>query len=158
MKNDLIKSKFNWEERNEKIYKTMKQNNSYTKSKAEDEAYELIKEIFPDIIRQYKSEKYNFNCDFYIPSIDTYIEYQGSHYHHNHPFDENNEEDIKERNKLVSLAETSKRHLEGKKSQYDVILYTWTNLDPRKRNIAKANNLNFIEFWNINEVKEWINK
>ena len=27
-----------------------------------------------------------------------------------------------------------------------------------KRNIAQQNNLNYIEFWNMNEVKEWINK
>lgn len=137
---------------------TMKQNNSYAKSKTEDTVYELLTEKFKNVERQYRSDKYPFNCDFYIYDLDLYIEFNGSHYHHKHPFDENNEEDIKERNKLVSFAENSKRHLERKKSQYAVILYTWTNLDPRKRNTAKENNLNFIEFWNIDEVKNWINK
>lgn len=50
-----------------------------------------------------------------------------------------------------SLRETIKR------IQYNII-YTWTILDAKKRNIAQQNNLNYIEFWNINEVKEWINK
>ena len=50
-----------------------------------------------------------------------------------------------------SLRETIKR------IQYNII-YTWTILDLKKRNIAQQNNLNYIEFWNINEVKEWINK
>ena len=27
--------------------------------------------------------------------------------------------------------------------------------DPNKRRIAKENNLNYLEFWNINELKDW---
>ena len=38
------------------------------------------------------------------------------------------------------------------------MLYTWTIRDVNKRNIAKQNNLNYIEFWNINELKEWLNQ
>ena len=34
----------------------------------------------------------------------------------------------------------------------------WTIKDPLKRKTAKDNKLNYIEFWNINEVKEWLNK
>ena len=38
------------------------------------------------------------------------------------------------------------------------MIYVWTDLDVRKRNIAKENNLNYIEFWNIEELKNWLNK
>ena len=56
---------------------TLKRNNSYNISKSENEVFEFLKNKYTDIIRQYRSDKYPFNCDFYIPSEDLYIEYQG---------------------------------------------------------------------------------
>ena len=35
---------------------------------------------------------------------------------------------------------------------------TWTVRDVNKRNIAKKNNLNYIEFWNLNDVHEFLMK
>lgn len=146
------------EEVQKKTYNTKLKNHSFNISYQEDVCFDLLKEKYSDCIRQYKSELYPFNCDFYIPSLDLYIEYNGSHYHHYHPFDINDDNDINELNRLKEKAENSNAHKNGKKSQYDNIIYTWTILDLKKRNIAQQNNLNYIEFWNINEVKEWINK
>ena len=155
---NLISSILSSNEIQEKIYNTKLLNNSFNVSYQEDICFELLKQKYSDCIRQYKSELYPFNCDFYIPSLDLYIEYNGSHYHHYHPFDINDDNDIDELNRLKEKAENSNAHKNGKKSQYDNIIYTWTILDSKKRNIAQQNNLNYIEFWNINEVKEWINK
>lgn len=155
---NLISSILSSNEIQEKIYNTKLLNNSFNISYQEDICFELLKQKYSDCIRQYKSELYPFNCDFYIPSLDLYIEYNGSHYHHYHPFDINDDNDINELNRLKEKAENSNAHKNGKKSQYDNIIYTWTILDAKKRNIAQQNNLNYIEFWNINEVKEWINK
>lgn len=155
---NLISSILSSNEIQEKIYNTKLLNNSFNISYQEDVCFDLLKEKYSDCIRQYKSELYPFNCDFYIPSLDLYIEYNGSHYHHYHPFDINDDNDIDELNRLKEKAENSNAHKNGKKSQYDNIIYTWTILDSKKRNIAQQNNLNYIEFWNINEVKEWINK
>ena len=155
---NLISSILSSNEIQEKIYNTKLLNNSFNISYQEDVCFDLLKEKYADCIRQYKSELYPFNCDFYIPSLDLYIEYNGSHYHHYHPFDINDDNDINELNRLKEKAENSNAHKNGKKSQYDNIIYTWTILDSKKRNIAQQNNLNYIEFWNINEVKEWINK
>lgn len=155
---NLISSILSSNEIQEKIYNTKLLNNSFNISYQEDVCFDLLKEKYSDCIRQYKSELYPFNCDFYIPSLDLYIEYNGSHYHHYHPFDINDDNDINELNRLKEKAENSNAHKNGKKSQYDNIIYTWTILDVKKRNIAQQNNLNYIEFWNINEVKEWINK
>lgn len=146
------------EEVQKKTYNTKLKNHSFNISYQEDICFELLKQKYSDCIRQYKSELYPFNCDFYIPSLDLYIEYNGSHYHHYHPFDVNDDNDINELNRLKEKANNSNAHKNGKKSQYDNIIYTWTILDLKKRNIAQQNNLNYIEFWNINEVKEWINK
>lgn len=155
---NLISSILSSNEIQEKIYNTKLLNNSFNISYQEDICFELLKQKYSDCIRQYKSDLYPFNCDFYIPSLDLYIEYNGSHYHHYHPFDINDDNDINELNRLKEKAENSNAHKNGKKSQYDNIIYTWTILDAKKRNIAQQNNLNYIEFWNINEVKEWINK
>ena len=155
---NLISSILSSNEIQEKIYNTKLLNNSFNISYQEDVCFDLLKEKYSDCIRQYKSELYPFNCDFYIPSLDLYIEYNGSHYHHYHPFDINDDNDINELNRLKEKAENSNAHKNGKNSQYDNIIYTWTILDLKKRNIAQQNNLNYIEFWNINEVKEWINK
>ena len=155
---NLISSILSSNEIQEKIYNTKLLNNSFNISYQEDVCFDLLKEKYSDCIRQYKSELYPFNCDFYIPSLDLYIEYNGSHYHHYHPFDINDDNDLNELNRLKEKAENSNAHKNGKKSQYDNIIYTWTILDLKKRNIVQQNNLNYIEFWNINEVKEWINK
>ena len=37
-----------------------------------------------------------------------------------------------------------------------MIIYTRTDLDVRKRKIAHDNKLNFVEFWNINDVYEFV--
>ena len=102
-----------------------------------------------DIIRQYKSELYPFKCDFYIKSLDLYIEYQGSHYHGNTPFNENNPTHQKILQKL--LAKEPKRN-----EQIRHIIRVWTKDDPLKRETVKKNNLNFKEFWSIVEVKDWL--
>ena len=42
------------------------------------------------------------------------------------------------------------------KNLYFAIIKCWTELDIEKRNTAKCNNLNYKEFWNIEQLKEWL--
>ena len=44
------------------------------------------------------------------------------------------------------------------KKQYKRAIKTWTVKDVEKRNIAKKNKLNYLEFFNIDEFMEWYNK
>ena len=37
-------------------------------------------------------------------------------------------------------------------------IYVWSNLDTRKREIAKENNLNYLEFFNKEEFMNWFNQ
>lgn len=39
---------------------------------------------------------------------------------------------------------------------YYSTIVTWTQYDPLKRKIAKENNLKYIEFWNLQEVQNWL--
>ncbi len=131
----------------EKINNTKRKNNSFNKSKLEDISYDLLKEKYIDIIRQYRSELYPFNCDFYIPSLDLYIECNYGWMHGGHPFNENNKED-----QLILKSWKDKNT-----KYYNNAIIAWTIRDVNKRNTAKENKLNYIEFWNINELKNWLN-
>ena len=132
----------------QKQQETKRKNHTFNTSIPEKKTYELLKEKFSDIIYQYKSEQYPFICDFYIPSLNLYIECNYHWTHGGHPYNENNKED------QVLLEKWKTKNTK----YYKGAIYTWTVRDVNKRNIAKQNNLNYIEFWNINEVKEWLNK
>lgn len=130
----------------DKVYITKKNHDSFNKSTPENESYSLLLSKFTEVIRQYKSNVYPFSCDFYIPYIDTYIECNYFWTHGGYPY--------------IETEQQCKDKLDYWKSKnskfFDNAIYTWTDLDVRKRNIAKQNNLNFIEFWNISELKKWI--
>ena len=136
-----------------KGYLTMKKNGTLDKrnSKAEDECYDLLKEIYPDIIRQYyDNNRYPYKCDFYIPSKDLFVEYQGFYTHGEHPYNKNSIKD------QVILERLKKKYKHWKKLPQ--IITTWTIKDVEKRECAKRNNLNYLEFFTINQVREYINR
>lgn len=61
----------------EKEYITKRKNNSFNSSKAEIQLQKKLVEVFGkcDVVRQYfDRERYPFKCDFYIKSIDLFIE------------------------------------------------------------------------------------
>ena len=130
----------------EKEYQTRKANGSFNKHKTKDEIQveESLLRLFDkdDIIYQYRSEKYPFIADFYIKSIDTYIEVQGNWTHGDHPFDKNNQADIDILNKWINK----------NSGYYKNAIYTWTDLDVRKIETAKRNNIKLILIYKNNNV------
>lgn len=133
----------------EKRNETKRKNGTFNTSKPEDESYNLLKEKYPDVIRQYKDkERYPYYCDFYIQDLDLFIECNYHWTHGDHPYNKNNINDIELANRW-----------KNSDSKYMNIAYnTWTIRDVKKRQIVKENNLNWIEFFNINEFKNWLNK
>lgn len=129
---------------------SLSKNKTAGKSKEEKIVFELLKEKFKDIRTQYTSEKYPFNCDFYIPDLDLYIEYQGYWMHCKKygPFNKQNSKHLELLEKWKNKANTS--------TTYQRAITVWTISDPLKRQTAKDNNLNWMEFWTIDEVKEWL--
>ena len=131
----------------DKIQHTKIKHKTFSTSKPEEELYLYIKEKFPSVIRQYKDkERYPFNCDFYIPELDLFLELNGTWTHGKHPYDPNSIDD----NKIVS-----KMELKNTK-YYKIALKVWTVSDPKKRQYAKVNNLNFKEVWSLQEGKNFI--
>ena len=108
--------------------------------------YLYIKEKFPLVKRQYKDKiRYPYNCDFYIPELDYFIELQGYYTHNTHPYNPNSISD------QVLVERYKERY--GPKCQAITI---WTIKDPEKRDCAKRNHLNFKEVWDLYEGKEFI--
>lgn len=142
-----IYNKIDYKKIHEKAMLTKRKNHTFKDSKKEKESYNILKEKFNDLDYQYKSKEYPFYCDFYIPSLNLYIECNYHWTHGGHPYNESNIED----NKIVEIWKSKNS------KYYDNAIECWTKRDVNKRNIAKQNNLNYIEFWNINELKEFIN-
>lgn len=129
----------------EKIANTKRKNHSFTTSKPEENLYNEIKLIYPSVIRQYKEKRYPYNCDFYIPELDMFIELQGSWTHGKHPYDPNSTKD-------KSILEKWKLRLLDNHGFYLTAIKVWTISDPKKREIAKKNNLNYVELFNKEDI------
>lgn len=147
---DIIQSfKDRLDQINRKKYLTHKKNNSFNDSKIEIETYNLLLTKFNDVIHQYKdNERYPFSCDFYIPSLDLFIELNYHWTHGGHLFNNNNTEDLK----LIEYWKS--KHTK----YYSNAINTWTNLDVRKYKIAKKNNLNYLVFYDHKNFLEWFEK
>lgn len=131
-----------------KIFNTKKRNHSFGPiSKTENLAYMYLSLEYPDTIRQYTDEnRYPFNCDFYIPCLDLFIECNFHWTHNNHIFNQFSKEDQKI---LYDL-----QHKESK--YYKNAIITWTIRDPLKYKVAKENKLNYKIFWNLEELINWL--
>lgn len=132
-----------------KIIKTKRTNGTFNTSKPEEEVYQYLLSFFSseDIIRQYRSDLYPFACDFYIKSLHLYIECNFCWTHGKEPFNCENIEHIKLLEEMKEKAKSS--------NFYQNAIYTWTVRDVIKRQNAKENNLNWIEFFNMEQFKEW---
>ena len=149
-----IEYKSNIKEYQHKARQTKIKNHTLVNSKLESMAYNILKKYFSDIKCQWKDdEKYPYNCDFYIPEIDTWIEMQGFVTHGPEQFNENNIEHLE---KVSILKQKNMAHKTPNKNLYFEIIKCWTEVDVKKRNTAKCNNLNYKEFWNIEQLKEWL--
>lgn len=132
----------------QKKHNSMKVNGSYAKSSWEEQTYELLLTKFDknDIERQYfDKERYPYNCDFYIKSLDLFIECHYGWHHNEHPFDLTNQSDLDELAFLQEKAQDSRN--------YKNKIYQWTDLDVRKAQIAKEHSLNWVAFYSLDELK-----
>ena len=140
------------EDTKQKIHDTKKQNHSFNSSSSEEYAYSLISKVFNTevIEKQYRSELYPFNCDFYISSLDLYIECHFNWTHGGGSYDKNEE---------WCKVQLSTWQEKAKTSQfYQNAIYTWTDLDVRKRQCAIDNKLNWLCFYSFEELESWLNK
>lgn len=136
-----------------KRHDTMKENGSMCSSKEEDKAYELLLSKFKqeDIDRQHMDSKYPYRCDFYISSIDTYIECNFYFTHGGHPFGT-----VKSDEDTLNLLKQKAESHKNNQNQYKVHINVWTKSDVEKFNCAKEHNLNYKAFYTFDELSSWV--
>lgn len=136
----------------DKVIQKKKQNGTVNTSKPEEELYKILCDVFgrEDVIRQYRSDVYPFFCDFYIKSLDFYIEHNVCWTHGGHWFDATCDDD---KNRMLCWVGKNSRY-------YDNALDTWTVRDAEKRKVATSNDLNYAVFWkaNLSDVYDWVNQ
>ena len=133
----------------QKRNETKRQNNSFHISKPELLVKQFLEQVFSDVQYQHISKEYPFNCDFYVPSLDLYIECHFNWTHGGRPFNENDESCIEQLNAWKEKAKTSKF--------YQNAIYVWTDLDVRKRQCVIDSNLNWLAFYSMGDFEEWLN-
>ena len=135
---ELLQKHLNSPEAIQKAKETKLKNNTFKKSKAEDDFYNKLKLFFDkdDIIRGYVEQRYPFNCDFYVKSKDLFIEYQGHQTHGTQPYDLND---------VCCLTEAKYLQEHGFGNT------TYTIRDPNKIKIAKQNNINLLLIYPKND-------
>lgn len=133
----------------DKMMATKLQNHTINTSATEDILYDQLCDVFgkDDVIRQYKSCRYDWNCDFYVKSRDMFIELNASFFHNRHWFDDANSNDCAELSSFMAKAALDSN------SSYSGVVQTWSVYDVRKRQDARDANLNYIVFWD-NDLRD----
>lgn len=140
-------------ETTEKVGNSKRKNGTWNTSKPEENMYDVLCIKFgkDDIVRQYRETRYPFHCDFYIKSLDLFIELNATWLHGGHWFDESNKNDLDILNKWIQNVESGKRF-------YSVAIDVWTVRDAKKRQTAINNHLNYVVFWknDLSDFMSWI--
>lgn len=133
----------------DKMMATKLQNHTINTSATEDILYDQLCDVFgkDDVIRQYKSCRYDWNCDFYVKSCDMFIELNASFFHNRHWFDDMDFNDCAELSSFMAKAALDSN------SSYFGVVQTWSVYDVRKRQDARDANLNYIVFWD-NDLRD----
>ena len=145
------------EEMSFKRYNTKKKNHTLNSSNSEDIIHQFLihKFNFEDIIHHYyDKERYPFECDFYIKSLDLFIELNFYWTHGFEPYDKNNLNHQERLNNWIKSTEEI-NFKKQKKDGYKNAIYIWTVDDPNKLATFKRNNLNYKIFYNLEEFIEW---
>ena len=131
-----------------KMNNTKHLNHTFSSSQIETEFASYLDSQNIEYKRQYRSKVYPFNCDFYLPRYDLYVEIQASWTHGGHPFNIEMDKNILERWKSKNT------------DFYKTAIETWTVRDVKKRDLAKQNQLNYLEIFSndIDEVVECFEK
>lgn len=156
---DLYKDKERTKRIQEKSYYTKKQNGTLggSRSKQEIRCFEKLLTKFSDAQHSYMDkDRYPFNCDAYIPSLDLFIEFHYGFSHGGEPFDINNIKHLQEVEQC-NIKKEEIRFNGKKKDSYAEKIKVWTISDPLKLKTFRENHLNYKIFYTEEEFNNWIN-
>lgn len=146
-----IKQKSHSQDALQKHYNTLKRNKTFKVSEQENIVYKELCNFYGEtnVKRNHKTKKYPFRCDFYITSLDLYIECN-FHWTHGHMKYDGRKTKCKQQLALwTEKAKTSK--------YYQNALNVWVFRDIRKYKCARKNNLNYIILWKLQDLYDFLN-
>ena len=135
-----------WEKDKEELLKqrsdtaklNRKKESRLCRTKLEQKVYDVLSLIYPDIQYDVKVDnRYPYFVDFYIPSLDVFIELQGHPSHGKVPYEQENEQSLQEAYKL-----------------YGDWLRIYTQVDVEKYNTAKSNKINIVRVYPFTSIEE----
>lgn len=143
MSNEL-NSMRNSKEIQNKIQKSKREHNTFNTSEPECKLYSYLCGVYgkDDVVRQYKEERYPFNCDFYIKSKDLFVELNLFPTHYIEPFDKSKIEHL---NYLAHCKQNPSNWIEAQTPSI------WAGTDVAKNECAMKNNLNYVRIYNLEE-------
>lgn len=123
---------------------------TFNKSKYEEYLYTELLKIFcaNDVCRQYRDVRYPFRCDFYIKSLDLFIEVNIHWTHYTHPFDSTNIED------MAQLEIFKMKNTKG----YNKLIEVWSVRDPEKQIVAKNSKINYRVLYNKQDINNLLSE
>lgn len=132
--------------------KVFDKDSGYNSSDDEEYYWDLIKEKWPDAEKSITLDDFRnpenhrpWQCDYYVPSEKMIIQINKNWKHGRRPY---NPED-------PSCQEDVEWLKSEKGEYYDKVLYTWTELEPLKRLIAKVQGYKYVEIFNMDEFDAW---
>lgn len=132
--------------------KVFDKDSGYNSSDDEEYYWDLIKEKWPDAEKSITLDDFRnpenhrpWQCDYYVPSEKMIIQINKNWKHGRRPY---NPED-------PSCQEDVEWLKSEKGEYYDKVLYTWTELEPLKRLIAKELGYKYVEIFNMDEFNTW---
>lgn len=133
-------------EMREKSYESLIKNGRCQKSGREDEVAEYIASLGYSVERHKRTKKFPFNADMYLPEYNLYIEYQGSQFHNTYSYF-GTKEDKQLLKEYIKRSEELKKEENRDNTQYDNMIYVWSDLDVRKRVYAQENHILYFEIY-----------
>lgn len=116
-----------------------RRNHSFNSSQPEDIGLSLFQRVFGEenALHQYRQDpRYPFSCDFYIKSLDLFVEFNMHWTHGTVPYDEHNPEHTRLRDQWIEQAQTSKF--------YRIAHRVWTQADVQKNKQAASAKINYL--------------
>lgn len=152
MQAEIVKAKYDFQDIVTKAFNTKKLHGTTNTSKIQKWFTNELIQIYgvDNVLTEYKEARYPYHCDVYIKSLDQFIELNLYFTHGGHPFGTDLINDTTLLNKWKEKAKTSKFFANAIK--------VWTDTDIAKQKCAKENNLNYIMFYNEQDIKNYINK
>ena len=143
-----------WQDRGiemrDKTIQTMKENNTLNSSKPADECKQLLIDAGFTVQAEAPYPNKTWRCDVYVEELELYIEFHFGFYHNSEPFNPENPAHLKEAEYL------KKTYGNDRRSRYAHRLYTWTDLDVRKRQYALEHEMNWFAFYSKGEFERWL--